>query len=218
MTTTRLYLIRHGQSFGNADEIMVGSISTDLGLTDLGRAQAAMLRDRIAATGEISADVLMSSTLPRARQTAEIIAPALGLEPSLDDELQELRCGEGEGLSYREFTERYGHYLARSPTEPADPGGEAWSDFSARVGRALDKITAEHAGKSIVIACHGGVISAAMFEMFGMSRTLAPPVLLHTGNASITEWSRDESTEPLLWRLVRFNDEAHCPVRDGSGH
>src|SRR5687767_9069721 len=101
VTATRLLLIRHGQSVGNAEQLMVG-MATDVGLSELGREQAERLRDRLAATGEVRADVLVASSLPRARQTAEIVAPALGLEPALDDELHELRCGEGEGLTFTE--------------------------------------------------------------------------------------------------------------------
>ena len=60
----------------------------DEGLTERGRLQAARLRDRLAATGEIAADVLIASPLARARQTAEIIAPALALPIIFDDDVQ----------------------------------------------------------------------------------------------------------------------------------
>jgi len=72
---TRLFLIRHGQAVSNV-EPMIAGIRGDAGLTPLGVMQAERLRDRLAASGEIKADVFLASSLPRARQTAQIIAPA----------------------------------------------------------------------------------------------------------------------------------------------
>ena len=65
--------------------------------------QAERLRDRLAATGEIRADVLLSSTLLRASQTAELVAPALGLPPGtplvLDNQLVERDTGDPAELA-----------------------------------------------------------------------------------------------------------------------
>src|SRR5260370_24121266 len=100
---TDLYLIRHGEALGSIHDI-VG----DTALSPLGITQAQRLRDRLAATGEILADALISSTLIRASQTAEIIAPALGLPISFDDEVQELRDRSAEGTPAEEYRARYG--------------------------------------------------------------------------------------------------------------
>jgi probable phosphoglycerate mutase len=98
---TNLYLIRHGEMQPIKDFVR------DDGLSALGKIQAERLRDRLAGTQEIKADILIASTLPRARQTAEIIAPALHLAPILDDDLQELRAGEAIGLPIEEFEKKY---------------------------------------------------------------------------------------------------------------
>ena len=95
---THLYLIRHGQHIGSVKHII-----GDTELSPLGIQQAERLRDRLAATGEIKADVLIASTFKRARQTAEIIAPAFGLPIIFDDEVQEWRDGEAEGMTLDEF-------------------------------------------------------------------------------------------------------------------
>ena len=87
---TNLYLIRHGEAVSNVEPI-IGGMRGDVGLTALGIAQAERLRDRLAATHEIPADVLIASNLPRARQTAEIIQPALGVPVCLDESVQEMR-------------------------------------------------------------------------------------------------------------------------------
>src|SRR4051794_29958771 len=101
---TDLYIIRHGEGDYQVRKIVPGP-KGDKGLSDLGRQQARRLHDRLAATSEIKADVLIASSLPRARETAEIIAPALGLPVLLDDDLQELRPGETDGLTFAEADE-----------------------------------------------------------------------------------------------------------------
>jgi broad specificity phosphatase PhoE len=104
-TMTHLYLIRHAQADGLQPGV-VGSSTPDSGLSPLGIIQTERLRERLAATGEIRADVLISSPLQRARQTAERIAPALGLPVLLDDGVQELNLGACEGLTPEEIGER----------------------------------------------------------------------------------------------------------------
>ncbi len=73
-----LYLIRHAQADGRKPEI-IGLSPPNSGLSLIGVRQAERLRDRLAATKELHVDALISSPLRRAKETAEIIAPALGL-------------------------------------------------------------------------------------------------------------------------------------------
>src|SRR3984893_1061658 len=97
-----LYLIRHGQAI-SAVENTIGNTR----LSPLGIRQAERLRDRLAATGEIAADVLIASTMRRAKETAEIIAPALDIPIIFDDEIQEWRDNEPEDVSGKEYSERF---------------------------------------------------------------------------------------------------------------
>src|SRR5438270_8356514 len=106
---THLYLIRHGQAL-SAVQKTIGNTE----LSPLGIKQAEHLHDRLAATGEIAADVLIASTMLRAKQTAEIVAPALGLPIIFDDEVQEWRAGEPGDLQkvgVQEFRGRYNAVL-----------------------------------------------------------------------------------------------------------
>ncbi len=98
---THLYLIKHAQADG-LKPCIIGSLTPNSGLSPLGITQAECLRDRLAATCEIQADVLISNTLKRAWETAEIIAPALKLPVIPDDEIQELNFGDLEGLTQEE--------------------------------------------------------------------------------------------------------------------
>lgn len=212
MTATNLYLIRHGEAVSNVEPI-VGGMRGDSGLTPLGMSQAERLRDRLAATREIAADVLIASTLPRARQTAEIIAPALGLPIVWDNDVQEMRPGDADGMNVDEYRATFGEPdFARDPFRPLAPGGEGWSQFMLRVGAALHRITTDHAGKTIVIVCHGGIVDGSFVYFFGLSSLARPPVAFLTHNTAITHWARPtRNGAPRRWRLVAYNDDSHLP-------
>lgn len=213
---TRLYLIRHGQAVCNVPPYgKVAGPLGDEGLTARGRLQAERLRDRLAVTGEITADVLIASTLARARQTAEIIAPAFGLPIIFDDDVQEMRVGELDGLPWEEAKERVPDFR-QNPFQPFGPGGENWGQFALRVGTALHRITTEHIGKTIVVVCHGGVVDASLLYFFSMP-TLAPlPTAgLYTRNTSLTLWERQDDgsgergDDQPRWHLKLYNDDLH---------
>jgi probable phosphoglycerate mutase len=188
---------------------MVAGMQGDEGLTPLGRTQAERLRDRLTATGEITADILISSTLPRARQTAEIIAPALGLPIIFDDDVQEQSVGDFDGMRWDEVVTRIADNR-REPFRPFGPNGENWGQFVLRVGTTLDRIVHQHEGRTIVIVCHGGVIDASFLFFFGMNTLLPPSTGFHTRNTSITLWERREiDGNPLRWGLTRYNDYLH---------
>jgi len=209
-TRTRLYLIRHGEAVSNVEPI-IGGMRGDTGLTPRGMEQAGRLRDRLAATGEIAADVLIASTLSRARQTAETIAPALGVPITWDDEVHEMRPGEADGMSWNDYAERFGiPDFEQEPFRPLAPGGESWATFMLRVASSLDRISKEYAGKTVVVVCHGGVIDGSFLYFFGVNILPRPGVEFYTRNTSITQWERHERVDRSpRWRLVRYNDDAH---------
>ncbi len=215
---TRLILIRHGESNSTVERV-VGGHAGCTGLSPRGRQQAEALRARLARTGEIGASpVLLTSILPRAIETAETIAPALGdgsLVAKRDCELCEIHPGEGDGLPWEEFQARYrpeGGPASRNPYVASAPGGESWAAFSVRVGTALRQAAEEHRGGTVVIVCHGGVIEGS-FAALG-HQPLRRPFDVSVENTSITEWSRPPAGQELhpgqeRWKLVRFNDSAH---------
>lgn len=203
---THLYLIRHAEAVA-AVKNMIG----DTGLTAFGITQAEHLRDRLAATGEIAADVLIASTFLRAKQTAEIIAPALGLPIVWDDEVQEFRPGEADGMYVEEAREKFGEVdIERNPFQRVAPGGENWGEFMLRVGGALDRIIRQYDGKTIVVVCHGGVIDGSFLYFFKMGTLHAPPIRFYTHNTSITHWQKEAfyGRSPH-WRLIKYNDDMH---------
>jgi probable phosphoglycerate mutase len=204
-----LVLIRHGESRATVEQI-VGGHEGCTGLSDLGRRQVEVLRDRLARTGELAgASALYASVLPRAIETAEIIAPALGDLPVKQEcGVCEVHPGEADGLTWQEYKERYG-----DPTfnqfRPWAPGAESWSGFAARVGLALHDLSERHRGQTVVVACHGGVVDSSFVVLGGMP--LRRPFDTFVLNTSITEW---EQTGPDRWALLRYNDAAHLAALD----
>lgn len=203
---TDLYLIRHGEALGAILDII-----GDTALSPLGILQAERLRDRLAATGEIAADVLISSTFKRARQTAEIIAPALDLPIVFDDEVQELRDGVAEGMHVEDYRAKYGEVNFReTPFRQVAPAGENWGQFVLRVSTALDRIVRDNSGKTIVIVCHGGVVGVSFLYFLGIGSLQYPQAGFDTDNTSITHWARRSFNERAArWRLKCYNDDMH---------
>lgn len=206
---TRIVLVRHGESNVTVNRV-IGGPRTCSGLSPLGVTQAQRLRDRWVATPEVQADVLVSSHYPRALQTAEIIAPALGDLPIITDEgFGEHDPGpECDGLSFKDFVERYpgatSWWDAGDPFATTFPGGETVAAFQFRVGSALWRVLEQHADKTVVVACHGGVIDAVM--RLAVKAPAMGQFQIHTRNTSITELVLLQQN---LWRLDRYNDTAH---------
>jgi probable phosphoglycerate mutase len=210
---TNLHLIRHGEADANVNQV-VGGMRGDTGLTARGRREAELLRDRLAASREITPDVFLASTFARARQTAEIIAPAFSTPLGFDDDLQELRPGEADGLSLQEAMSKYGiPDFAREPERPVSPGGESWADLMNRAARTLERLIAAHEGKTIVLVTHGGFIDGAFVHFLPLPRDNFPPVQFATRHTSLTHWQKHVRwNQTVGFRLVTFNDTMHLRV------
>ena len=206
MSKTRIVLVRHGESIVTVNRVL-GGPRTCSGLSELGKLQAARLRDRLAQTQELSIDVLMSSGFPRARETAEIIAPALSSLPiNIDTNFGEHDPGpECDGLTFDEFVRRHG-----SPDWGADPnaeffpGGETIAQFHLRVSGALNNLLRQYSGKSVLVAGPGGVVDAVLRLTMQTPPTGAFEV--HTKNCSITELVEVRAGH---FAIMRYNDHAH---------
>ena len=203
--STHLVLVRHGEADCNVRSVIGGHLGCT-GLSLLGVAQAEALRGRWEATGEMRhASAFYASVLPRAIQTAEIIAPAFGdLELRTDCNLCEMHPGECDGMTWEEFSGRYPTPdFSIEPDRPLSPGGESWSGLLRRVDTTLRALANRHAGETVVVACHGGVVNASLVAL-GLAHD-GTRLDLRTRNTSITEWERENGR----WRLLRYNDSAH---------
>jgi broad specificity phosphatase PhoE len=198
-----LILVRHGESNVTVRRVVGGERTCD-GLSPLGVRQAEALRERLRREG-VMADALIASTLPRAYQTAEILAPGLGgLAVRHEPELVEHRPGAADGVRFDEFGERFELFDPRAhPDRPLAPGGESLRAFYERVRGALAAIALEHAGGTVMVVCHGGVIDNAFRDLLGLG--LEAPFDLWTLNTSLTEFHGGDGR----WALRRYNDSGH---------
>ncbi len=158
MPDTELILIRHAQSELNAARRWQGL--ADSPLSELGRQQVQALACELAAE---RFDAVVSSPLARAVATAEPLALPRGLALELEPALRELDVGQWGGLSRDEIGRRWPEALARFDAEDPDaraPGGESRREIGRRVGRAIAFLVERHAGRSVAVVTHLGVILA----------------------------------------------------------
>ena len=205
--TTRLVLVRHGESVAQVEGFLSGH-DTCRGLSELGRRQAAALRDRLLASQELGVvDAVYTSILERTLETAAIIGPALGAAPSTAEcDWCEIHAGEAEGLTWEEVRVRYPP--TPGPFDPNArrlPGAETWAEFYVRAGARLRRVADEHPGETVVVVCHGGIVGASFIELADLSLPHTLNLMRDTANCSLTEWHHDDSG----WRLTRYNDAAH---------
>lgn len=203
----RLILVRHGDAHAGFHGLVPGRRGCG-GLTDLGRTQAAALRDYLDAYQRVRADVIVASTLPRAVETAQIIAPALGFD-SVDEhcDLCEIHTGEADGLEWAEYGTRYGTFVMHEePDRVFAPEGESWNSFHERVRSMLERAAREYAGRTVLAVCHAGVIMATLRLLLAMPQSGAHAGLRPT-NTGLTEWEHDDTTS--LWTLHTFNEAPH---------
>lgn len=184
---------------------VVGGERTCTGLSPLGVRQAEALRDRFRREGPLRVDALLTSTLPRAFETAAIVGAVLDAEyAERDAELVEHRPGEADGVPFADFAARFDAFDLRThPARPLAPGGESLIDFHERVVGAFSRIEQRFAGGTVMVVCHGGVIDIMFRTYLGVG--MHAPFDLWTRNTSITEVVQGEDR----WVLHRYNDAAH---------
>ena len=158
----KFLIIRHGETFSNAEERFSGQ--QDVGLTEKGIWQAEQLANRLQA---FPIQAIYSSDLKRSIHTASIIASKHSLTLQIEPLFREICFGEWEGLRWEEIDpenskEQFRDWW-RQPYRPF-PGGESISDLKRRVKCGLKKIIAEYDNdeqgntiNTIAIVCHGGV-------------------------------------------------------------
>jgi broad specificity phosphatase PhoE len=165
----RLLLARHGQSVWNQVRKFQGA--NDVGLSELGRAQAEALGRAVRGGYRVAAAYV--SPMQRALETARIALAGTTIPLVPIPDLRELSLGEWEGCTVEEIRARDGNpYLAwvRSPLDCPPPGGEPLQDVCARVVQVIDRIAASHPnGEDVLVVAHGGVISVYLCHLLGVS-------------------------------------------------
>lgn len=208
MTTTRLCLVRHGETAWNAEGRVQGQL--DVPLSGLGQAQARAVADALA--GERFA-AAYASDLGRARQTAAPAAERLGLELRLEPALRERHYGMFESLTYVEVRERFPAEYARFKRKDPDfefASGESLRAFAERALACVAALARRHQGESILVVTHGGVLDMVYRHATGCG--LSAPRDFGLPNAAI---NRIE-VGPGGWRVALWAEVAHLQAALGG--
>lgn len=211
-SVTEILIIRHGETDWNAEKRLQGHL--DVALSAEGERQAAALGQALL---NESIDVIISSDLQRAMQTAQAIAGPRNMPVEVDPDLRERCYGAFEGLLYSDIGEHYPEAHAAWHARDIDarfPMGvnraETLREFSQRTVDAITRIATVHPDKKIVIVAHGGVLECIYRAAKGVD--LASPRDFDIFNASINRMTWDGAT----MRIIQWSDVAHLtsPVLD----
>ncbi len=161
-----LFVVRHGEAEGNAKGLAQGRLPFPL--TARGRAQAGQIAGMMRALGW-RPDLVVTSPLRRAFETAEIVAASAGFPAPLpDDAFTEIDCGEATGRAFRDLEREHPDFFLRPASQWlgfAEFKGESDDDVIARVGRGIDRLPA---GASVLLVTHGAVFKGVLAHLMGL--------------------------------------------------
>ena len=212
MAVTRLYLVRHGQSAGNAEGRFGGHSPTPL--SDLGKRQAEITANLLARE---KIDAIYSSDLLRAVETARPLADLLGMPIIETPIFRERHVGVLEGLTFDESKEMYPddyYALIHRRINHTITEGESYRDLLDRVSKGLQEIFRKHMGRKVVIYSHTGAICYMTLHLMGaIHRHTKQTPWLVTSNCGI---NRFEVRGPRNIRVLAVNDTKHLDVMTGN--
>ncbi len=204
MPTTRLFLIRHGETLANREYRYIGT--RDDALSTSGQTQAIQLAEALSV---LPVAAVYSSPLQRTYNTALPIAACHSLEVQRVDDLRECDFGRWEGLSRAEVLERSSVDAQRlreweQNTSIAPPGGESFEALQQRVCVVVERLAQAHPNQAIVLVSHVGPIKVLLSAALGAPLSSAFRIFLDPATISVVDW-RDAVHATV--RLV--NSHAH---------
>ncbi len=197
---TRVYLLRHAES---ANPAVFHGAESDVGLSDNGRRQAEAIAPYFAARRP---DVVISSAMRRARDTALPIAAACGLPLIVEPELHERRIGALGGTSTNDPTSVWPETARRwaaGETTYAPDGAESFDDIRRRVLPVWERITREHAGRTCVVVAHGVVCKVLLLSLLPGYTVADWPRLGPIHNVAVSELVEAAGS----WQALTLNEQ-----------
>ena len=185
MTGTVLGLFRHGQTDWNIDLRLQGT--AEIPLNEYGMQQVATAANELK---QHSWDLLLSSPLGRAKESAQIIQRELQIpEVVIEPMLLERSFGVGEGMLYDQWQEKYGQL-------EEIPGAESNASIRARANDLLAEFSKKHSGARILAVSHGALIRYVLSEV---TEGKVPPPGERLQNASLHLLRHTASWELDAW-------------------
>ncbi len=192
-------LVRHGRTSANANGLLQGRLDNELDA--VGMQQAAQIAAALS-LADPQPDLIVSSPLLRARQTAEATAELLGLEISLDARWCELDYGEWDGMAIADIEPEHWQRWRADPSF-APPAGESLAQLNTRVAAACDELASEAADRQIAVFTHVSPIKAAVRWTLRVAEEISWQ--MYVSQAQITRIGFRRSQPNLL----SYNDTAH---------
>lgn len=204
MTLNRLVLWRHGETEWNADRRMQGQLDPDL--SEIGIEQARRAAPIIAG---FVPQVLLTSDLRRASNTAAVLAERTALPVQTDKRLRETHLGQWQGLTHDDVDARWPGARAtwRGNAAWAPPGGETRIEVASRVRQLVTELDSRQEVQVAVLCAHGGLIASLVACLLGLPVDRWP-TLSGIGNCHWAVLDRSmliEFGSGLSWRLVSYN-------------
>jgi probable phosphoglycerate mutase len=204
MSTTKLCLIRHGETDWNSEQRLQGH--TDIPLNAKGALQARQMAQALKDI-KLAFDVLYTSDLKRAADTANAVVELFGVEAQVDSALRERHFGALQGLPISEAPilrpDIWQPHISRDLEHELE-GGESIQQFALRVQAALEKIQERHAGKTVLIVSHGGTLD--MMYRIASKQALSAERRVSVPNASLNWITHHQGAG---WTVERWADTRH---------
>lgn len=201
--TTRIYLIRHGETTLSAEDRFSGG--TEVDLSDTGRWQAACLAKRLRDDG-IAA--FYCSPMRRTIETATIISAPYGMVPTLRDGLREIHHGHWETMHREDVKKRFPDEYAAWQEDPftfAPEGGESGVMVMARALPIIRQIVVDHEGQTVAVVSHKATIRLVLSSLLGFdARGYRDRLDQSPASLNIIDFK-----DPVRSRLMLFNDVSH---------
>ena len=202
--TTRLLLVRHGQTHTSLDDAFCGV--TEVSLTSIGRSQAQYLAERLQRE---RVDALYCSPQQRAQETAAPIGLALEIEIQTRNALREMDFGVWENRLRADLAREYPHELEeweRGSWMAHPPGGETQQAVVARVVPCIIDILISHAGQTVVVISHKSVLRLLIGDLLNMTPPDSRHLRLDPGSLSELHVTGD------CVELISCNDTSHLSL------
>jgi 2,3-bisphosphoglycerate-dependent phosphoglycerate mutase len=199
-----IFLLRHGRSLGNENGFLQGQQDTPL--TDEGREQARRLAERWS-EDKVHFDLILTSPLSRASETAGIIAQKIGSPVETDALLMERNVGNLSGAPVDRREQLFSQPDISSPYRSFGGDGEGDWQLFLRAGQVLTSLMQRDPGSYLLVS-HGGMLNQLMHAILGI-----PPAARHKGvgfGMQNTGWSHFEyNLDAHHWSVITINNVDH---------
>jgi broad specificity phosphatase PhoE len=207
MDMTTIYLVRHGQTAWNREEVFRGS--ADIPLNETGRKEALLTGQYLRG---ICIDAIYSSPLSRALETAEAIARPQGIEVQTLNGVIDIDFGGWQGLSHEAVRERYEELYRQWKDTPhlvRFPGGESLEEVRERALEAIHGVVRDHAGETLAMVSHRVVNKIVICGLLGLDNSHFWEIGQDTGCINVLEFGEG-------FTLRCLNDTSHLKTIEGE--